>query len=498
MPKPHRRAATAALFVASAIVVTACTGGAEDGGPRGTLTFTDSFGFPENLFPAIAAGNSPAVTNTLIRILPAPFRTLPDYTIGVDENLIVGEPTLNVTATRQIVTYRINPDAVWSDGIEITADDFAFTWDLQHSSDPADGGCPALLSTVGYDQIESVEGSDAGKTVTVTYRAPFPDWKALFTLFPAHIMDTGDDVSNCTAVTRGWPIGTGIPDDISGGTWQLLAENIDQNSQVLSLTPNPRWYGAGPLLQRLNFQTVGREPSVLLGALQSGEADLIYPSPQLDMIRRVQALAPDVVSQTDFGLVFDHLDLNTANVHLAKPEVRAAFGLALDRAEIVEVTVGAIDDRAKVLNNRFHVNNQPQYVDTAPERYNARDVEAARGQLESVGYVLGSDGVYAHLTDGRLALQLSTLPNDPLRADTIAVVAAQVREAGFDIEPVIDRDIFEGANAATSLESAVSTSLCSRGSHRRTCPATCPCTGPGARRTTPACTMPRSTTCSIS
>lgn len=451
----RRRMRGLATVVVLLVALTSCYGGGDhrsEAARNGTMIFGDSGPFPENLLPIISAGSATAVANILIRILPAPFRTLPDYTIGVDEDLMASVPTVEQTATGQVATYHINPAAVWSDGEPISAADFEFSWRLRRSLDPADGGCRALIDSLGYDQIASVVGGDGGKTVTVTFSAPFPDWKSLFTLFPAHVMDTGDDASNCAEVTKGWPIGDGIPEAISGGPWQLLAENIDVEGQVLSLTRNPKWYGDGPRLERLVYESIGTEPSVLVTALKLGEVDLVTPSAQLDLVDQLRALAPTVTTQTDFGLAFEHLDLNTANPHLAKPEVRWAFALALDRAEIVSATIGAVDDRAQVLNNRQYVNTQPEYVDTAPKQYDAQDTEGVKVLLESAGYTLGSDGVYLHPTEGRLQLRLSTFAKDPLRAATLDVIAAQLREAGFAIKTVIDPDLFGAADKATSLE----------------------------------------------
>jgi peptide/nickel transport system substrate-binding protein len=104
-----------------------------------------------------------------------------------------------------VVTYRLNPRASWSDGQPITTEDFAFSWRIQRSADPARGGCPALVSTIGYDQIVAVEGRDRGRTVEVTFRPPFADWKSMFNqqLFPAHLMDRGDAAA--TSIGRRLP-----------------------------------------------------------------------------------------------------------------------------------------------------------------------------------------------------------------------------------------------------------------------------------------------------
>lgn len=463
MKATRRGTAVTATAAVATLVLAACGGGSEDpadpgagnGGETeasGTLTYGESTAFPENLNPLIAAGNSVATSNILVRIFPAAFTLKPDFSVEFDADLLESDPTLEETDTGQINTYEISDDAIWSDGTPITVADFEFTWQLQRSSDPADGGCESLLGTTGYDQIESVEAGDDDKTAVVTFSAPFPDWQSLFTLYPAHILDEGDPAANCAATTTGWPIADGIPEDISGGPWQLTADQIDAGAQTLVLTPNPEWYGDGPLLENLIYQTIGSESNTTVSALQNGEIGLASPQPQLDLVTQIKDLEPNVTSSIDFGLSFEHFDLNTANVHLAKPEVRKAFGLALDRAAIVEATVGAFDSRAQVLNNRVFVNNQPEYVDTAPAEYNTQDVDGAIALLEGVGYTIGADGVATHPQDGALELTMSTTQANPLREQTIDLASAQVADAGFAITKFLDPDIFAGAEKPTSLE----------------------------------------------
>ena len=60
--------------------------------------------------------------------------------------LMAAPPTLSTVNGAQTVTYRINPDAVWSDGVPITSADFAYTWDqVAHGAD--------IFDRTGYDQI---------------------------------------------------------------------------------------------------------------------------------------------------------------------------------------------------------------------------------------------------------------------------------------------------------------------------------------------------------
>ncbi len=462
MKATRRRTAFTATMAAAALALAACGGGSSgsstgssSGGEAqrsGRLIYGESTAFPENLNPLIAAGNSVATANILIRVLLAPFVLQPDFTVQYDKNLMASEPTSDSSSGKQVVTYTLNDKAVWSDGQPITWEDFQFTADLQKSSDPANGGCAVLLGTTGYDQIESVAMGDTDKTAVVTYATPYPDWKSIFTLFPKHILDKGDPKASCAATTAGWPIADGIPSDISDGPWQLKRENIDAGSQVLTLVPNDKWWGDGPLLAQMVYQSIGSESGVTVSALQNGEVDLVSPQPQLDLVSQVKALEPNVTSSIDFGLSFEHFDLNTSNKHLKKPEVRQAIGLALDRSAIVAATVGAFDSRAQVDNARLFVNNQPEYVDTAPAKFNTQDTAGAKKLLESVGYTLGPDGVYTHPQDGKLELKMSTTQNNPLREQTIDLASSQLAKAGIKIDKFLDPDIFAGAEKPTSLE----------------------------------------------
>jgi peptide/nickel transport system substrate-binding protein len=454
-----RGAALLATGIAGAMVLSACGGGSSDSGGgesgssgEGRVVFGESTDFPENLFPYIAAGNATSVANLLIRVLPGPYVVEPDFSVKWDEDLLASEPELDTANGGQVNTYVINPDAVWSDGTPITAEDFEFTWRANRSSDPADGGCASLLGTTGYEQIASVEAGEDDKTVTVTYETPFSDWQSLFgNLLPAHLMDNEDPVALCDTITNGWPIADGIVGDISAGPWQIKKENIDVGGQIVVLTPNPEWWGEPTGLAQLVVQNIGNDPTTAVQGIQSGELGVIYPQPQLDLVGQIEGLEPNVSSDVTFGLSFEHLDFNTTYGPLSELAVRQAFTMALDRQEIVDQTVGQFSSDAEVLQNRIYFNNQPQYQDTAPDEYKTQNTELAKQTLEGAGWTLGSDGVYAK-NGQRLTVQIDTTANNPLRQTTIEVMIPQLAEAGIEATFNANPDIFAGADKPTSLE----------------------------------------------
>jgi peptide/nickel transport system substrate-binding protein len=449
--------ALAAGVLAVMGMAAACGGGSGDnnsgGGSKagGRLTYGFETAFPKNLFPLIAAGNSVAIAYMEIRVLPAPTKYTPDFKIVADRELLAADPKSEIKNGKQVVTYKINPAAQWSDKTPLDAKDFKFSWQIQRSSDVKDGGCPDLLSTTGYSQISNVEGSDNDKTVTLTFSKPYADWLTLFNqqLFPAHLMDKGDPKANCDAIKTGWPVANGVP--LSAGPWKITKANVDSAKQAVRLVPNENYWGTKPKLSELIYQHLGSEPGTNVKALKSGEVDMEYPQPQLDLVKNIKSLEPNVASKISFGLQFEHLDMNTRKPGLDDVVVRKAIATALDRPSLVQSTVGQFDNRAQVLQNRLFVNNQPQYKDNSGGLYDHGDVAKAKTMLEQDGYKLGNDGIYAKGST-KLSYTLMTTTLNPLREQTIDVISAQLKPAGIQIKKFLNPDIFEDKSKPNSLE----------------------------------------------
>ena len=450
-----KRKGAVAAAMALALLAAGCSGSeSSDSGGGPTFTYGESTDFPTNLLPIISAGNATSTQNIEVRLLPYSYNQLPDFTVEWDKNILASEPTNEVGADGvQKTTYEINPKAVWSDGTKITAKDYIYTAEAQKSSDPAAGGCASLISTNGYELMSSVEQGKDDHEVVVTYQKQFGDWKSMFSpVFPAHLMDKGDPVKNCEYITKGWPIADGIDGDISAGPYQLVKKNIQADKKIVVLTENPKWWGEKPNIKRIVYNNIGSTPDTVVKSMKNGDLNMVYPQPQLDLVKDLEALAPDVKTTITFGLSYEHLDMNVKNKHLAKPEVRKAVALGLDRADIVSKTVGQFDDRAKVMNSRFWVNNQPEYSDNSGGKYESQNVAEAQAQLAQAGYTKGADGIYVSPTDGPLTLKISTTQGNPLREQTIDLMTQQLAAVGIKIEKFLDPDIFADQTKPTSLE----------------------------------------------
>jgi ABC-type transport system substrate-binding protein len=333
--------------------------------------------------------NGTSVLNVVINMFPPVFRLHPDYSVRLNQELM--DSATQTSADPQTIVYTLKPNAVWSDGTPVSADDFVYLWkNLDGSIEGND-----VASTTGYDQIQSVEGSEEGKTVTVVFKEPFTDWKSLFYgLLPAHYM---------AKVPGGWNTGLDKhPESIPvNGPYRIAG--WDQ-FQSLTLSRNDQYFGPKTHLDSIVFRFLP-ESTTQPAALQNNEVDLIYPQPQLDLVTQVKAL-PDVTSELNIGLSFEHLDFNFKNPLLADINVRKAIATGLDLTEVVNRTVKQFTDQAQPLGNRIWLPGQKYYQDHFGQ-YGKGDLAAATKLLEDAGYARGGDGVYAK--DGkRLSFRIST------------------------------------------------------------------------------------------
>ena len=85
--------------------------------------------------------------------------------------LLAGEPEVTAGA-KPVVTYKLNPKAVWSDKTPITCKDFIYTWEQIAKGED-------IYDPTGYTDIESVVATDDTTCVT-TFAKPYAGWKALF------------------------------------------------------------------------------------------------------------------------------------------------------------------------------------------------------------------------------------------------------------------------------------------------------------------------------
>src|SRR5581483_3341517 len=89
-------------------------------------------GSPTGCNPNTPAGDTPGTLTVLAGVLPSPF-VVNNFGASVANSNLIAQSELISTKPETIV-YTLNPKAVWSDGVAITADDFKYAWEQQRGN----------------------------------------------------------------------------------------------------------------------------------------------------------------------------------------------------------------------------------------------------------------------------------------------------------------------------------------------------------------------------
>ncbi|MFD4133894.1 ABC transporter family substrate-binding protein [Streptomyces goshikiensis] len=158
---------------------------------------------------------------------------------------------------KQVVLYKLNQQAVWSDGREIGAADFVAQWRALNGKDSAYW----TARNAGYERIEKIERGKTDLEVKVTFAKPYTDWRSLFTpLYPKQVTGTPDAFNE----------GARSALKVTAGPFNLGA--VDKKTGTVALTRSARWWGRPAKLDTLVLTAVPRADRP--AALAAGKLDL--------------------------------------------------------------------------------------------------------------------------------------------------------------------------------------------------------------------------------
>ena len=369
-----------------------------------------------------------ATTQMLNGLIPGAFYNGPDLLPHWSPDLLVEEPAISVESP-QTVVYKIRPEAVWSDGTPISADDFAYQFKTHNTRDCPE--CPTATNS-GFDIMESVVGSDGGRTVTVTFQAgkAYPDWRSLFgDIYPSHVARANGGVDTPEQLAASWQYLGATQPTWSGGPY--LIESYVEGQQLITV-PNEKWYGrTEPALEKVIFKITTDQAS-FVPALQNDELQGGYPTPNLDMVTQVSQLT-GFNTFIGHGLNWEHIDLNLQNKFLQDKALREAIFKAIDVPGIIARTVGQYDEQAKPLGSHNYFPGSPHYKDVVtPTGAGSGDVEAAKQVLTSAGY--RDVGTALKTPAGEaVTLRFRHTSGNQARAATAELTQARLKELGIPV-----------------------------------------------------------------
>jgi peptide/nickel transport system substrate-binding protein len=299
--------------------------------------------------------------------LPRAFRIAPDGSTTVNTDYFT---SVELTGTNpQVVTYTINPKAVWSDGTPITWEDIASQINATSGKDKAF----AFASPNGSERVKSVTRGVDDRQAVMTFAEPFGDWRAMFagnTMLLPKSMTATPEAFNKAQLNGPGP---------SAGPF--IVSSIDKTAQRITLTRNPKWWGTPPLLDSITYLIL--DDAARVPALQNNaiDATAIGSLDELTIARRTQGIS----IRRAPALSWYHFTFNGApGSILADKALRLAVAKGIDRQAIANVSQRGLVDNPVPLNNHIYVAGQEGYQDNSA--VTAFDPEKAKQELDALGW----------------------------------------------------------------------------------------------------------------
>ena len=308
----------------------------------------DSIGAGFN--PHLLSDLSPVNAAISALVLPSAFRPVPDPGSPTGSRWEM-DPTLLVSAdvTNQnpfTVTYKIRPEAQWTDNAPIGADDFWYLWRQMASQ-------PGVVDPAGYDLITGVQSLEGGKQAVVTFAQPYPAWKELFNnLLPAHIVKD---------VPGGFAAGLARALPVTGG--QFRVENIDPQRDEILITRNDRYWGPPAKPAMILFRRAGA-PAALADSVRNGDTQVAQVHGGSTAFAQLSAI-PDVRTARIVTPRVMQLTLRANEPKLADAQVRKAILGLLDVDLLAAVGAGS-DNTVTLDQAQIRSPSDPGYEPTAP------------------------------------------------------------------------------------------------------------------------------------
>ncbi|WP_322866970.1 ABC transporter substrate-binding protein [Aquicoccus sp. G2-2] len=317
---------------------------------------------PRHLNGAVQSGIATAVPSTQI------FASLLRYDEGWDPQPYLAK-SWEVADDGLSATFHLVPDAKFSDGSPVTAEDVAFSIMTIKKNHP--------FKTM-FAPVEKIDTPDE-HTVIIRLSHPHPALllalsPVLAPILPKHLFDNGEDPKSNSFNSN--PVGAG----------PFMLEEFTPGEAIV-LKKNPNYFIKDrPKLDKIIIRIV-KDPSALLIAMENGEADLYPFMAGSQEIKRLEKVDRLTVTDEGYAAVgpINWMAFNTASEKLSDVRVRQAIAYAVDRNFITKALmrgvakpqIGPIMESSPFFNP-----DMPAYD---------LDLDKAKALMKEAGYADGMD-----------------------------------------------------------------------------------------------------------
>jgi len=303
-----------------------------------------------------------------------------------------------------MLTVKLRPGMLWSDGKPITADDVAFTWQTRLA-------LPQAQSQ--RDTFESVQAADA---LTVVFRLKRLDCLALIKAnirpLPRHVFE-GLDITQNEYNTK---------PAVTSGPFTLQEWVKDDHATYVA---NERYYLGRPHLDKVVIRVV-KDLTVAAALFRTQEVDYLGVLPsELESISELPFAF--VVEQYTSAIFWTYTAMKLDHPILKDVRVRQALSYAIDKQAIIKaVFLGHALPLSSFASER-HWSYAPDVT-----RYNYNP-DKARALLREAGWTPGADGIA--VKDGKpLRLRLHWMAGQNMQEQIGVITQEYFRQIGVAVD----------------------------------------------------------------
>jgi len=316
-----------------------------------------------------------------------------------------------VSEDRLTWTLHLAENAMWHDGVPVTAEDVKFT-------------CDYMISTPGwadidvcFDHVDVIDDHTVKivntRPITTTH-SPIWWWDHII---PKHIYEPyKDDVQQ-------------YPNEEAIGSGPLKLKEY-KSGEYMWLVANEDYWGERPYVDEVVFRKYGTLENMLM-ALERGEIDALGDTSLPFALVEDFESKPDIEVEVAPGIAFYDLSFNLhKDTSLRDKSVRKAIAYGIDRDRLIDMVFmgyGVINDSWVYAEDPMHNPNLPQY-DYDPDK--ANEILDGADYMDTDG-----DGIRNDPATGKnLAFELLCSADDTNAVKTVTLIKEMLPDIGINVD----------------------------------------------------------------
>lgn len=327
------------------------------------------------------------------------------------------------TGDGKVWTFQLKKGIKWHNGLELTAEDVKFTFDILRDYPEAANSCYGQSLFKNADIISFEVAEDNPYVIVVTLSEPTANICALLTfpILPKNVYQSLEVVAqNHKRIDMGILVGT--------GPYKVDAQSSDEEKE-LKLVRNSQWWGKQPYIDSI-IAKIYQDNEEERHAFEKGEVDILDTHV---LFAENYAMKQDTRLYRYLTQIYEFIGINfRRESHLRDRRVRQAIAYGLDRKDII----------SRVYFNNSLAVDVPIPLDSWLYSQNSRiydyQPDKAIEILTSAGWSNLDEDIYLERMDGeeitKLSFTLIVDEDNSIRKDAARIIQKQLSLIGINVE----------------------------------------------------------------